>query len=412
MKGRNSLPYFISKRLSAHRNNSFTKLISKIAIGSVALGVGALILAFSIFYGFKEGIEDKLFLHVGHLNVEKFTMNRSKEEPPVNVNNSDLHNYKEELPHVKNVYNYAHKWGLLKSNEEVAGLLIKGLSKDYQIERWNKEIVAGRFPSLEVEKNGAKEIMISKSLATKMHLKVNDDIIIYFIQKPPKARKMKISGIYSTGLEDFDDMVAYGDINLVRRLNNWGDSLVGGMEIIVDDFDKLDDIGTEIDEEYVDVHLHMRSVKDKYAHFFDWFHMLYNNVWIFLIVIVSVAIFNVISIMLILIMERTAMIGTFKALGANNNLLQKIFIFDGIRMAVKGMLIGNGVALIFGVVQQKFKIIPLEASTYYLDHVPFSFHWDTIFLINITIIVLTSLGLLIPSSIVLGISPIKSIKFN
>ncbi|NLR92564.1 ABC transporter permease [Flammeovirga agarivorans] len=412
MKGTSNLPYFISKRLSAHRNNSFTKLISKIAIGSVALGVGALILAFSIFYGFKEGIEDKLFLHVGHMNVEKFTMNRSKEEPPVNVNNSDLYLKKDSLPKVKNVYNYAHKWGLLKSNDEVSGILIKGLSKDYDISRWENDMVSGKFPDLESLKNGSKYIVISQVMAKKMNLNVGDDIIVYFIQQPPKARKMKVSGIYNTGLEDFDELVAYGDINLVRRLNSWGDSLVGGMEILIDNFDELDAVGEEIDENFVDVHLIMRSVKDKYAHFFDWFQMLYNNVWIFLIVIISVAIFNVISIMLILIMERTAMIGTFKALGATNNLLQKIFIYDGIRMAVKGMIIGNLISLGFGVLQLNFKLIPLEASTYYLDYVPFSFHWDTILFVNLTVILLTSVGLLIPTSIVLGISPIKSIKFN
>ncbi|AZQ61931.1 ABC transporter permease [Flammeovirga pectinis] len=412
MKETSNLPLFISKRLSQHRNNSFTKLISKIAIGSVALGVGALILAFSIFYGFKEGIEEKLFLHVGHLNVEKFTMNRSKEEPPVNINNSVLYQKRDSLPDMKNVYTYAHKWGLLKSNEEVSGILIKGLSKDYKVERWASQMVDGKFPSLEVAKNGAKELVISKTMATKMHLKVGDEIIIYFIQQPPKARKMKVSGIYNTGLEDFDELVAYGDINLVRRLNNWGDSLVGGIEIMANDFDNIDNTVEKIDEDYVDVHLFMRSVKDKYAHFFDWFQMLYNNVWIFLIVIVSVAIFNVVSIMLILIMERTAMIGTFKAMGASNNLLQKIFIYDGVRMAFKGITIGNLVGLGFGFLQNQFKIIPLEASTYYLDYVPFSFHWDAIIVINITVIVLTSLSLLIPTSIVLGISPIKSIKFN
>ncbi|NME69964.1 ABC transporter permease [Flammeovirga aprica] len=412
MKDTKNLPYFISKRLSQHRNNSFTKLISKIAIGSVALGIGALVLAFSIFYGFKEGIEEKLFLHVGHLNVEKFTMNRSKEEPPVNVNKSVLYEEKEYLPGVKNVYSYAHKWGLLKSNDEVSGILIKGLSEDYDVSRWESQMEEGHFPDFEQSKNGSKEIVISKALASKMHLEVGDDIIIYFIQQPPKARKMKISGIYNTGLEDFDELVAYGDINLVRRLNNWGDSLVGGMELMLDDFETLETTAEHLDENYVDVHLISRSVKDKYAHFFDWFQMLYNNVWIFLIVITSVAIFNVISIMLILIMERTSMIGTFKALGSTNDLLQKIFIFDGIRMAVKGMLIGNFIAISFGVIQQQFKLIPLEASTYYLDHVPFSFHWDTIFIINVTVIFLTSLSLLVPTSIVLGISPIKSIKFN
>lgn len=412
MKESSNLPYFISRRLSQHRNNSFTKLISKIAIGSVALGVGALILAFSIFYGFKEGIEEKLFLHVGHLNVEKFTMNRSKEEPPVNVNKSVLYAKKDSLPGVKNVYSYAHKWGLLKSNNEVSGILIKGLSKEFDVKRWDSQMEEGSFPEFEKNPKGSKELVISKSLAIKMHLNVGDDIIIYFIQQPPKARKMKVSGIYNTGLEDFDELVAYGDINLVRRLNNWGDSLVGGMELMLSNFDTVENTAEYLDENYVDVHLISRSVKDKYAHFFDWFQMLYNNVWIFLIVITSVAIFNVISIMLILIMERTTMIGTFKALGATNHLLQKIFIYDGIRMAGKGMLLGNGIAITFGLLQLQFKLIPLEASTYYLDHVPFSFHWDTIFLINLTIILLTSLSLLIPTSIVLGISPIKSIKFN
>lgn len=321
-----------------------------------------------------------------------------------------IFNNADKIEGVDYVQRYAHKWGLLKTDVEVTGALIKGIGAEYDTARLHNSLLGGRLPDLSAEK-ASRDIAISRNMADKMLLGIGDKVTMHFIQNPPRARRLTVTGIYNTGLEEFDDMTVFGDIRIVQRLNNWGDSLVGGLELYVNDFEQIDTMYDTIFDQ-IDMHLFLQKVTEKYGHFFDWFKMLYQNVMLFLIIITFVAVFNIVSIMLILIMERTRMIGSLKAMGASNKQIQKVFILNGLRMTLKGLAIGNLIAIGFGFLQQQLHIIPLNPETYYIDYVPFLFNWLTIIGLNVLIFLLIGVSLIIPTSIVAGVEPIKAIKFS
>ncbi|GAA4823679.1 ABC transporter permease [Algivirga pacifica] len=369
-----------------------------------------MIIAFSIYYGFRNAIEEKIMTHAAHLQLERFSITNSREEMPVSV--KDLHIYQDAdtIVGIKQIQRYAHKWGLLKTDSEVSGVLIKGIGAEYDTLRLHNALVAGRLPNIYEEKVG-REVLISQRMARKMQLKVNDKIILYFIQEPPRARRLTISGIYNTGLEEFDDLLAIADIRTIQQINNWEDDMVGGLEIFVDDFEYLDEYASMLRDE-VDLNLLMGKITYNYAHFFNWFEMMRQNVFVLIIIILFVVIFNIASILLILIMERVRLIGSLKAMGAKNWQIQKVFIFNGMRMTLKGLFWGNIVGILFCILQTHFELVPLDPETYYIDHVPVIMKWSTIFWLNALLFGCISASLLIPTAIVGGIKPIKSIKFS
>lgn len=402
----------VAQRLQHGKQGSFGALISRIAIGSVALGIGTLILAFSIYEGFKEGVQDKLFLHTGHIQIEKFTANQSLEEHPFDYQATGIFKYLNDSlsPGEAYVAPYAHKWALLKTEEEVSGILIKGIDKRYPQKRLENALESGRLPQIEALAP-AQEIAISRKIANTLRLEVGQEVIVYFIQQPPKARKVKVVGIYHTGLEEFDDISVIGDLRLLQRISGWDSLQAGGIQIDLQDFSKLPVLQERISEA-MDMDLIQQAVTNRYSHFFDWFQMLHQNVLIFLFVILFVAVFNILSIMLILIIERTRMIGTLKALGATNRQIQQIFVVNGIRITLKGLLIGNTAILLLCWLQSQFHLMPLDPETYYLDHVPVLVLWQHVLGLNALIFLLVCSSLFIPTSIISGILPIKAIRFD
>ena len=255
------------------------------------------------------------------------------------------------------------------------------------------------------------EIMLSRNIADKLLLDVGDDALLYFIQNPPRVRRLTISGIYETGMEDFDEKIILGDIRLVQRINNWPDSLVGGFEIFVDDFTKATSYQNQL-EDVVGYELYIEKISDKFAEIFDWLSLLNRNVVIFLSLTLFVACFNMVSILLILIMERTQMIGMFKALGAANKLIRRIFVYNGMRLIVKGLLLGNLIGIAFGVIQDRFQILTLDPKSYYMEFVPIGWNWGIIVMLNVLTFIMVTLVLSIPTMIISTISPIKSIRFD
>jgi lipoprotein-releasing system permease protein len=231
------------------------------------------------------------------------------------------------------------------------------------------------------------------------------------VQNPPRFRRLTIAGIYSTGMEDYDQSLILGDINLIRQLNNWSDTLAGGFEVFLKDFDTLDEAQEELFE-LTNYGYYVEKVTDRNIQIFEWLNLLNKNVIIFLGLILFVACFNMVSILLILIMERTPMIGTLMAMGATHGQLRRIFITNGMLLLLKGMLWGNIIALGFGLIQQQFKLIPLDKENYYMDTVPILWDWPIIIGLNLLIFVLVMLILLIPSAIISRIQPIKAIKFD
>ncbi|MEN7548607.1 FtsX-like permease family protein [Rapidithrix thailandica] len=402
--------FFISKRLRSKGGTDFSSLITKIAIGSVAIGLAVMIASALIFKGFKQVIQDKIFANAGHIQVNRFDLNKSYEEMPISTESEIYQNSQAIDDNIASVQRYSRKAALLKSNEEVMGVMLKGVYTDFDTLRFKKNIVEGRWLDFS-DSTYSNEILISQKIANKMFLHVGDEVIMAFIQDPPRLRKLQVKGIYHTGIEDFDNLLILGDVRLIQRLNNWPDTLVGGFEVFLKDFDKLDESYEHI-YNTIDYDLYPEKVTDTYVHFFDWFVILNRNVLIVSIIILVVASFNIISIMIIMIMERTPMIGTLKALGANNWQVQKIFIFNGIRLIAKGLFWGNIIGLGFGFLQHQFRLIPLDPENYYMEVVPVYFDWTLVILMNLLITLVVSIVLVFPTMIISRVEPIKAIKFD
>lgn len=376
---------------------------------SIAIALAALICTYMILTGFEETIKQKIYSFSGHLVVSKYTISTSYEETSIRVSDSLVSGINE-LPGIDYVQKYAYKAGLLKTDEEVQGIILKGLDANFDSTSFAQHMLIGHFPRFPSEGYGT-EVAISAKIARYLKLDVGDEVMVLFIQTPPRYRKLKITGIYETGLEDFDEKVVLGDINLVRRINDWDQETVGGLEIFLDSPDKME-AAEEMVFDNTDSDLYVDKVSDKYVQIFDWLRLLNRNVVIFFSLVLFVASFNMVSILLILIMERTHMVGVFKALGAANSLMRRIFFFNGLNLITRGVLWGNLIAISFCFVQDYYKIIPLDTTNYYMNHVPIGFDWSMFLVINLFVVLVTAVALFIPLMVISRINPIRSIKFD
>ena len=404
-----NLYYFISKRINKARKGSFSSVVAVIATCSIMLGIAVMIISFSILEGFKHKIQNKIFSFGSHMQVTKYDLHKSYEESPLSTN-SEIFRHPEKVPEISHIQAYSMKPGLLKTKEEVMGVVMKGIGRDFDLDRFKQNIVEGSFIKFN-DTTYSQDILISRKIANKMRLKTGDSLLMFFVQYPPRFKKLAIKGLYETGLEELDDQVIIGDIRLNQNLNDWDDTLVGGYEIYIKDFAKLDEVSQKVFE-IMDYDMQLEKINDKYLQIFDWLTLLRINVRIFLVLILCVACFNMISTIFIMIMERTNMIGLLKALGARNDQVHAIFIYNGLSIILKGMLFGNMIGLGFCALQYYFKLIPLDPENYYMSSVPIEWSWLTIVLLNLLIFVLISLVLVIPVFIISRISPIKAIKFN
>lgn len=404
-----NLSYLISSRINKANKGSFSAIIHKIAVASIALGLAVMIVSFLILKGFQQTISDKVVSFGGHLQVTRYTFGNMYAENPIS-NKLDFYQNPQKYPLIEHVQQFAYKPGLLKTQDEVLGVMLKGLGKRFDRERFIPNMIEGTFPSME-DTTVSTNVVISQKIADKLRLSVGDDVIMYFVQNPPRFRKLSVAGVYSTGMEDFDEALILGDIDLVRQLNNWSDTLTGGLEVYIKDFDKMNEAQEQL-YELTNYSYYVDKITDRNIQIFEWLNLLNRNVVIFLGLILFVACFNMVSILLILIMERTPMIGTMMALGATNAQLRRIFITNGMLLVFKGIIWGNIIALGFGIIQQQFKLIPLDKENYYMDTVPILWDWPLIIGLNLLIFVLVMLILLIPATIISRIQPIKAIKFD
>lgn len=404
-----NLPFFISKRISKEASGSFSSIINRIAVVSIGLGLAVLILAFMVLFGFKKEIKDKIYSFSGHLIINKYTLSTSFEESSIIVDDSLIQQLKS-YPLTERIQPYAMKAALLKTDEEVQGVIVKGVDESFDTLGFNKHMVEGRFPNL-TGKEYSTEVALSKRVSNYLELNVEDEVLIYFVQNPPRFRRLQVTGIYETGLEEFDEKIILGDLDLIRRINNWPDSLAGGIEVFLSDTDQIDKAGDDLFNA-LDIDLYVDKVTNRYIQIFDWLNLLNRNVVILLTIILFVSGTSIISILLILIMERTQMIGVLKSLGAQNKLIRRIFIFNGFQLIVRGLFWGNVIGLSLGFIQYYFKIIPLDAANYYMSHVPIQIDIGTIIGLNLLVLTLIGLTLLIPVAIISRVRPVKAIRFD
>jgi lipoprotein-releasing system permease protein len=405
-----NLSHFIAQRISSGQKDGFSVTVYKIAIISIGVGLAAAIVSFLIMLGFQEAVKKKMYSFSGHVVVTKFSMNNSVEETPLSYN-IDLFNHTDKFEGVRHVQEYAYKTGLIKTDREILGVFIKGVSNRFDTIAFSENLVKGRllhFPDSAV----ANEVIVSNVIASKLKLNVGDNMVVHFFQNPPRFRKLTIAGIYETNLSEyFDDKVIISDIRMVQRLNDWADSLAGGLEIFVKDVSNVDAVAESIGET-IDYDLNITTTRDKYIQVFEWLNLVNRQVKILLAIILIVICVNMISIVLIMVMERTSMIGMLKAMGGNNGLIRKIFINTGVRLILRGLLLGNVLGFGLCYIQYRFKIIGLNSHDYYISYVPVYWSWPTVVLLNALVFAVVTLVLLVPTMAIARVLPIKAIKFD
>lgn len=405
-----SFASFISARITFKSKRTFSKLIVRIAIIGIMLGLGVMILSLAIVKGFKREIREKIRGFAGDIRVVKFDLNSSYESSPFVADNK-FESRAMKSPFITKVMPFATKPGIIKANNEIEGVVLKGVDKNYDWTYFKKTMVAGDVINFTDSVEAQKEIMLSQTTANRLKLKVGDKLLMYFVQEPLRKRQFTIKGIFSIGVEEVDKTFVIGSLSLINRLNDWKPGEIGEYELHVSDFDQVDHAANRLDE-ILPVKLRAYTVGEDYPAIFQWLDLLDVNSVVMLVLMVIVAVINMISALLIMILERTSMIGMFKAMGATNWNIQKVFLFNATYLIGLGLLLGNALGLGLGLFQQQTHFFKLDQASYYMTFVPVEFSFNDIFLLNLGTLVICLLVLIIPSMLVSKISPVKAIRFK
>ena len=413
-----NLELFIAKKIhfSKEGDRQVTPPAVRIAMIGIALGLAVMILSVAIVIGFKKEVRNKVIGFGSHIQITNFDSNSSYESQPIAISDTLLNDLKR-FKGVRHVEKFATKLGILKTEQDFQGIVLKGVDADYDWSFFQKNLKAGEVPEIQSKKT-SNEVIISQYLSDLLNLKVGDSFLTYFVQEDVRARKYKITGVYDTGFLDYDKMFVLADIKQVRRLNGWDKDQVSGLELLVDDYDRLDQIGEDLyfllteKQDRNGNMFYARSIKELNPMIFSWLDVLDINVVVILVLMLSVAGFTMISGLLIIILERTNMIGILKSLGQNNGSIRKIFLYVSFFLIGKGMLWGNIIGVFLCAIQSYFHIIKLDPSIYYLDAVPIDFSILSWVLLNIGTLVASMLMMLGPSYLITKIDPAKSIRFE
>ena len=413
-----NLEYFIAKRLVTGKESKgyVSRSIVSITTFGISLSLAVMIISVSVVTGFKESISNKVIGFNGDIQIENFDSNTSFETNPISVNQSFLPELGK-LPGIKHIQRYAITAGMMKKNEENQGVVLKGIGKDYDWTFFKKNLIAGNiFPI--TDSAISNNILVSKTIANLLKLKIDDEVAVYFVKDPPRARRFKISGIYETGMDELDKVYIVGDIRHVQSLNEWDSTLISGFEINIVDFHKLADSKNSIQEmaglnlQSDGSALKIQSIREKYPQLFDWLELVNMNVWIIIGLMLLVAGFNMISGLMILILERTRMIGLLTALGARSVSIRKIFIYQSGFLVLKGLLWGNIVGILICFLQFQFHIVKLDQSSYFITSVPINMNLINYLLLNLGTLFAIILMLVFPSLVISRISPDITLRYQ
>ena len=406
---------FIAKRIIADKKykNSISSPIIKIAITAIALGIVIMLIAVTTSAGLQTKIRDKMAGFKGHVQIVNYDNNNSEVSVVPIDKNQDFYPKFKTISGIKNIQVFASKGGILRTEKDFEGIVFKGVSTDYNWSFFKEYLVEGRIPDLTLPRT--KEILLSKTVMSRLQLQLNDTILSTFpknnINKIPSNRKYIIVGIYNTGFAQFDKSVMIGDLREVQRLNKWTNNQVGGFEVILDSFDNIQVKGNEIYNQ-IGAELNSKTIVESYPNIFDWIQLFDNNVSFIIVIMILIASINMITALLVLILERVQMIGILKALGSNNWAIRKVFLYNASYLVLKGLFWGNVIGLTLLMFQKYTGIISLNPATYYVSEVPVHINLLTIVFLNIGTLVLCFIMLLIPSYIITKINPAKSIKYS
>jgi lipoprotein-releasing system permease protein len=413
-----NLPYLIANRLIKGRREgtSFSRPINVIAIIGIAMGLAVMILAVAILTGFKQQIRDKVVGFGSNIQIMNNDSNISFETTPVSDTEEFVSKIKQ-IPGIRHVEVFATKAGIIKTDKDIQGVVLKGIGSDFDWSYFSSNMVEGSV-FLVSDTGRTDKVIISKKISDMLSLKTGDSFAMHFIQDPPRMRKFTISGIYETSLEEFDKMYVFCDIGHIKRLNGWEDDQVSGFEVFIDDFDRLDEmtesirdtIGYRIVEN--ETTFRVTNIKTIYPQIFDWLNFQDINVIIIILLMLVVAGFNMISGLLILILEKTNMIGILKALGSDDKTIRRVFLYQAAYLIGKGLLWGNLIGIGLAVLQLKTGIITLDPSSYYIKTVPVNLNLIHVLLLNAGTMISIVIMLLVPSQLISRISPVKAIKYD
>ncbi|HJF71883.1 MAG TPA: ABC transporter permease [Butyricimonas virosa] len=408
-----NLEWYIAHRLlKGDGAKSVSVPIVRIAIVGIALGLCVMLLSLFIITGFKYEITEKLSGFTAHLSVVPFVPGSTSEGGVVRESESLVKGLKE-VEGVKNVYGYIEKPAIFKSKEEIHGVVLKGIDVEYDVVFFRENLKEGKIPDFKTER-ASNEILISASVADMLEIGVGGKVTAHFVQDPPRARVFIVAGIYDTGFKEYDDVMVLVDERHLTKLNDWGPGEVSGIAIELEDVERLNEVVEDVENVVYDAsgNYEVQTLADVAPQIFDWLALLNMNVWVILILIVTVAGFNMVSGLLILILDKTTLIGILKALGYKNVSLRKLFLYISAGLIIKGMLWGNVLAFVLAGIQAIFHVIHLDPVTYYMDTVPINFSLGYVILLNVGVIVITVLMLIVPTMLISKISPVKAIKFE
>lgn len=432
-----NLPFFLARRIAFSGGKNFSRLIIRIAIVAVSLSVAVMIAATALISGFKNEISRKIFEFWGHIHISDTGYSLSFEPKPIprdqpfyplldtvrTVPSELLRELKidEICPELRRTYTFggvrhiqafAHKPGIIRTKTAMEGILLKGVGADFDWENLQPYLLEGRPVALN-DSAPSRDIILSRQTADRLQVGVGDKFIVYFVKDQDQLKRVfQVCGIYKTGLEEYDRKFALCDLRQVQNLLGWRDDEVAGYEIWLDDIRDMDAYNCYIYSEVLPEDLLSVSIRDKFPAIFEWLELQDYNEIVILALMLAVAIINMITALLVLVLERSTMIGVLKALGETNGRVRQIFLYHAAVITLTGMFWGNLIGLGFCFLQDKFRFIQLNEADYYLAYAPVEIHWLPVLLINVGTLLVTLVFLLIPSLVVSKIAPVRAIQFK
>lgn len=410
-----NLEYFIAKRLITARDHksSISAPIIKIAIAAIAIGMIMMIISVATGIGLQQKIRQKVAAFNGHIIITNYDENQSQLSLTPISTHQDFYPKFKNVDGINHVQAVATKSGIIRTETAFEGIIFKGVGKEYRWNNLQEYLVSGKLPNLNNQLND--EVLISEYLANRLNLKVGDKFNTFFMKEDtnqkPNLRVFKITGIFNSGFQEFDSTYIIGDIRHIQRINKWESDQVGAFEVFVDDFNAIQEKGQEVYEKTGST-LDTQTIVEKYYYIFEWLKLFDFNIIVILVIMIAVATINMVVALLVLILERTQMIGILKSIGANNWAVRKIFLYNAFYLISKGLFWGNLIGVGMLLIQENFGVVKLNPENYYVNEAPVFIDLGYIFLLNIGTILICLLILLIPSYIITKISPIKAIRFD
>ncbi|GIV35111.1 MAG: permease [Chitinophagales bacterium] len=401
---------FIAGKLLFNAPGSFSRFIISIAVAAVAISLAVMLIATALVSGFQKEISTKVYGFWGHIHITRYGFGQSFEENPI-TRHQPFYDWIDTLDNVRHIQVFANKAGIIKTENQIEGIILKGVGNDFEWDFFKKYLVRGTIFST-ADSAMSRNILISSQTASRLNLDTGDVVHVYFIQTPPRLRRFVISGIYNSGLEEYDKYYALVDIRQIQKLNDWSEDLVSGFEVYLHDPGKMDASADYIYYNVLGPDLTAQTIREIYPNIFDWLELQNMNELIILILMVVVAVINMITCLLILILERTNMIGILKTMGADNLMIQKIFLYKAAYILGIGLLAGNSIGLALCFIQKYFQVVRLPEASYYVSVAPVDINWLTIIGINAGTFVICLLALIAPSLFAGSVSPVKAIRFN